>query len=176
VGPNDEVAMNWTEFFAAQLEREGPLSRRALERVPEGRPDWKPHEKSMPLGYLSQLVATMPAWIAMAVLQDELDLKPVGGAGYKPPATDTAAKLLAANDDSVAKGLEALRKTTDAHLATPWKLLVAGQVVMEKPRYEVIADTFTHLAHHRGQLTVYLRLNDAPVPAIYGPSADDARF
>jgi uncharacterized damage-inducible protein DinB len=168
--------MKWTEFFAAQLEREAPLSRKALERVPEGRPDWKPHEKSMPLGYLSQLVATMPAWIAMAVLQDELDLNPPGGAGYKPPATDTTSRLLAAHDDSVAKGLEALRKTTDVHLATPWKLLVGGRMVMEKPRHEVIADTFTHLAHHRGQLTVYLRLNGAPVPSIYGPSADERGF
>jgi uncharacterized damage-inducible protein DinB len=168
--------MDWTEFYAAQLEREGPISRRVLERVPEGRPDWKPHEKSMPLGYLSQLVAAMPAWIAMAVLQDELDLKPIGGAGYKPPATDTMAKLLAAHDDAVAKAKEALRNTTDAYLSTPWKLLVAGKVVMEQPRYEVIADTFTHLAHHRGQLTVYLRLNGAAVPSIYGPSADDARF
>jgi uncharacterized damage-inducible protein DinB len=168
--------MKLTEFFAAQLEREAPLSRKALERVPEGRPDWKPHEKSMPLGYLSQLVATMPNWIAMTVLQDELDLDPPGGSGYKPPATDTAAKLLAAHEDSVAKGLEALRKTTDAHLATPWKLLVGGRVVMEKPRHEVIADTFTHLAHHRGQLTVYLRLNGASVPSIYGPSADDRSF
>ena len=168
--------MKWTEFFAAQLEREAPISKRVLERVPEGRPDWKPHEKSMLLGYLSQLVATMPGWVAMAVLQDELDLNPPGGGGYKPPATDTTARLLAAHDDSFAKALDALRKTSDAHLATPWKLLVGGHVVMEKPRYEVIADTFTHLAHHRGQLTVYLRLNGAPVPSVYGPSADDKRF
>jgi hypothetical protein len=168
--------MKWTEFFAAQLEREAPISKRVLERVPEGRPDWKPHEKSMPLGYLSQLVATMPGWVAMAVQQDELDLKPAGGGGYKPPATDTSARLLAAHADSVAKALEALRKTTDAHLATPWKLLVGGNVVLEQPRHVVIADAFTHLAHHRGQLTVYLRLNGAQVPSIYGPSADDARF
>jgi uncharacterized damage-inducible protein DinB len=165
-----------TEFFAAQLEREAPLSRKALEKVPEGKPDWKPHEKSMPLGYLSQLVATMPGWIAMTVLQDELDLNPPGGAGYRPPVTDTKARLLAAHEESVAKGLDALRQTSDQHLATPWKLLVGGHVVMEKPRHEVIADTFTHLAHHRGQLTVYLRLNGAPVPSIYGPSADDRSF
>jgi uncharacterized damage-inducible protein DinB len=168
--------MTWTEFFAAQLEREAPLSRKALARVPEGRPDWRPHEKSMPLGYLSQLVATMPGWIAMTVLQDELDLNPPDGQGYRPPPTDTTARLLEAHDESVARGLEALRKTTDVHLATPWKLLVGGRVVQEKPRHEVIADTFTHLAHHRGQLTVYLRLNGAPVPSIYGPSADEGQF
>ena len=168
--------MDWTEFFAAQLEREGPISRRVLERVPEGRPDWKPQEKSMPLGYLSQLVATMPAWITMTVRQDELDLNPPSGPRYQPPATDTAAQLLAAHDDSVATALLALRQTTDAHLATPWKLLVGGRVVIEMPRYNMIADTFTHLAHHRGQLTVYLRLNGAAVPSIYGPSADEGKF
>ena len=85
----------------------------------------------------------------------------------------TRARLLAAHDDSVAKALDALRGTTDRHLATSWKLLVGGRVAMEQPRYVVIADTFTHLAHHRGQLTVYLRLNDVPVPSIYGPTADE---
>jgi len=168
--------MQWSEFFAAQLEREAPISRRVLERVPEGRPDWKPHEKSMPLGYLSQLVATMPDWVAMAVRQDELDLAPTGGPRYTPPATDTTARLIAAHEECVARAREALRTADDAHLATPWKLLVSGRLVMEQPRYVVIADTLSHLAHHRGQLTVYLRLNGVLVPSIYGPSADDARF
>jgi uncharacterized damage-inducible protein DinB len=165
-----------TDFFLAQVEREAIGTRRALERVPEGRPDWKPHEKSMPLGYLSTLVATMPSWIAMAITQDELDLKPPGGAAFKAPATGTNQKLLQAFEDAVAAARAALANTTDEHLATPWRLLVAGHMVMEDPRYIVIADTFTHQAHHRGQLTVYLRLNGVPVPAIYGPSADDQRF
>ena len=168
--------MKLTDFFLAQVEREAVGTRRALERVPEGRPDWKPHEKSMPFGYLSSLVATMPGWIAMAVSQDELDLNPPGGSKYKAPATDTNPKLLQAFEDSVAAARGALANTTDEHLATRWRLLVAGQVVMENPRYVVIADTFTHQAHHRGQLTVYLRLLGVPVPAIYGPSADDQRF
>ena len=168
--------MKLTDFFSAQLEREAAISRRALERVPEGRGDWKPHEKSMPLGYLSTLVATMPSWIAMALTQDALDLQPPGGSTSRPPAPGSTAELLQAHDDAVAKAREALRNASEEHLLTSWKLLVAGNVVLENPRQVVIADTFTHLAHHRGQLTVYLRLNDVPVPSIYGPTADDAAF
>jgi uncharacterized damage-inducible protein DinB len=147
-----------------------------LENVPEGRPDWKPHPKSMPLGYLSSLVATMPSWLAMAIKQDELDLHPKGGKPNTAPPMSTRRDLVRVLDESVAKGLEALASTTDEYLMTPWRLLVGGQVVMEQPRYVVLSDTFTHLAHHRGQLTVYLRLNDMTVPAIYGPSADDKKF
>jgi hypothetical protein len=165
-----------TELFTALLEREVAISRRVLERVPEGRPDWKPHDKSMPLGYLATLVATMPEWVAMMIRQDSLDLKPPGGGGFKPPPTDTNRALLAAHDDAVAKAREALRSTSDQQLMTKWRLLVAGHVVAEDTRQMMIADTFTHQAHHRGQLTVYLRLNGAPVPAVYGPSADDRSF
>lgn len=168
--------MKLSEFFLAQLEREAPLNQRALERVPEGRSDWKPHEKSMPIGYLSALVAAMPSWIAMMVDQDELDLAPLGGPGERPKPPGNNRELLTAHEDAVAKGRASLRNTTDEHLMTPWRLLVGGRVVMENPRHVVLADTFGHLAHHRGQLTVYLRLLGAPVPAIYGPSADDTRF
>jgi len=168
--------MKLSEFFLAQLEREAPLSQKALERVPEGRSDWKPHEKSMPFGYLSTLVATMPSWIAMMIDQDELDLAPPGGSGEKPKAPGNTRELLKAHEDAVAKGKASLRNTTDEHLMTPWRLLVGGKVVMENPRHVVLADTFGHLAHHRGQMTVYLRLLGAPVPAIYGPSADDTSF
>jgi uncharacterized damage-inducible protein DinB len=168
--------MKLTDFFLAQLEREAPLNQRALERVPEGCSDFKPHEKSMPFGYLSTLVATMPSWIAMIVDQDELDLAPPGGSGERPPSPGTRRELLRAHDDSVAKARKALQNTTDEHLMTPWKLLVGGNVVMEHPRHIVIADTFGHLAHHRGQMTVYLRLLGAPVPSIYGPSADEPGF
>jgi uncharacterized damage-inducible protein DinB len=168
--------MQIKDLFSAQLEREAAISRRALERVPEGRADWKPHEKSMPLGYLATLVATMPSWIAMMIKQDELDLNPPGGGGYKPPATGTNRELVQAHDQSVSSAREALRGTSDEHLMTTWRLLVAARVVQESARHVAIADTFTHLAHHRGQLSVYLRLNDVPVPTIYGPTADDKSF
>jgi uncharacterized damage-inducible protein DinB len=168
--------MTLADLFSAQLEREAAVSRRALERVPEGRADWKPHEKSMPLGYLATLVATMPSWIAFTVQQDELDLNPPGGSGYRPPAWTTNAELRQVHERAVAEGREALHATSDEHLSRPWRLLVGGRVVQEQPRHVVLGDTFTHLAHHRGQLTVYLRLNGVPVPSIYGPSADDRTF
>ncbi len=168
--------MKLSDLFSAQLEREAAVSRRVLERVPEGRPDWKPHEKSMALGYLATLVATMPSWIAMAVAQDELDLNPPGGGGYKAPSWTTRAELVQAHERSLGEARNVLKGASDAKLGEPWRLLVAGRVVSESPRHVVIADTFTHLAHHRGQLTVYLRLNGVAVPSVYGPSADDKSF
>ncbi len=168
--------MTITQLFGNLLEGEAAISRRVLEQVPEGKAEWKPHEKSMPMGYLAQLVATMPGWIAMMIRQDSLDLRPVGGGGYKPPATHTSALLLAAADESVAQAREALRSTNDEFLQTKWQLLVGGRVVDDSPRQMAIASTFTHLGHHRGQLTVYLRLNGAKVPSVYGPSADDRTF
>jgi len=168
--------MKMTDFFRAQLEDEARRSRRALERTPQGRDDWKPHEKSMPLGRLATLVATMPSWFPLVINRDELDLNPPGGSGYTQRPLQTPAELVQALDEGVAGAREALASTTDDHLLTPWRLLVAGNVVSEDPRHIVVRDTFAHLAHHRGQLTVYLRLNNVMVPAIYGPSADEARF
>jgi uncharacterized damage-inducible protein DinB len=169
--------MKLTEFLLTQLEREVRASRLALERVPEGRNDWKPHEKSMPLGYLAALVATMPSWIVSMVKQDAFDMKSPEAAKFKPLDWQTRAQLLAALDRAASDAREALESTNDDHLLTTWKFAVGEQVVSEDPRYIMIADSvYSHLAHHRGQLTVYLRLNEASVPALYGPSADEGRF
>jgi uncharacterized damage-inducible protein DinB len=168
--------MNITDVFTAQMEREAAISRRVLERIPEGKGEWKPHEKSMNFGYLSFLVANMPSWVEMAIKKDELDLNPKGGSQFKPRSDMTPAELRATHEEAVGKALAALKGTSDGFLMTPWRLMVSGNTVSESPRHVVIADTFTHLAHHRGQLSVYLRLNGATVPSIYGPSADDKRF
>ena len=168
--------MKLTELFLGELDREAVITRRALERVPEGRDEWKPHTKSMPLGRLAGLVATMPGWITMMIERDDHDLNPPGGSGYSQPPLRTPQELVQALDKGVAGARAALESTTEEHLLKPWRLLVAGNVVSEQPRHIMLRDSINHLAHHRGQLTVYLPLNDVPVPAIYGPSADDARF
>ena len=167
--------MKLTEHLLEELEREATRTRRAVENVPLGKDDWKPHDKSMPLGRLAGLVASMPSWITLIIDQDELDLTPPPGQGqYQQPATAALAQAL---DGHVEKARESLRKTTDEYLMTTnWRLKAGGQVVLDQPRYIVLRDTLNHLAHHRGQLTVYLRLTGAKVPAIYGPSADDQQF
>jgi uncharacterized damage-inducible protein DinB len=169
--------MKLTEFFLSELDGEVERSRRALEQVPEGKFDWKPHEKSMIFGYLADMVASIPTWIVMEINQNELDVAPAdGGTRAKQARKDTSALLLKALDNAADDARAALRNTTDEHLMTSWRLLARGQVVVESPRYVMIRDTINHWAHHRGQMTVYLRLMGAKVPALYGPSADDNRF
>ena len=122
------------------------------------------------------MVATIPLWIKMQIEQDELDVAPEGGSKMKQAPKETSEALVKALDESAAAARAAFEKTNDDHLRTPWKLLARGKVVAEAPRYEMIMDTISHWSHHRGQMTVYLRLLDAKVPAIFGPSADDQRF
>src|SRR5215470_8283894 len=167
--------MKLTDLFLAELDREAARTRRAVERVPTGRDDWAPHPKSMPLGRLAGLVASMPSWVGLIVKQDELDLTPPPGQGqYQQPATSSLAETL---DSHVADARKTLQATNDDFLLTTnWRLKAGGKVVMEQPRHLVLRDTLNHLAHHRGQLTVYLRMLEQPVPAIYGPSADDQNF
>jgi uncharacterized damage-inducible protein DinB len=162
-----------TELLLAELDREMVGTRRALERVPEEENDWKPHEKSMPLGYLAGLVATMPRWIVSIVMEDGLDLASPGQ--YRSRAFESTSELLGAFDSAVAAARSALLATTDERLlGSRWKLLMQGNVLSSDTRYEAIrVGVLNHLYHHRAQLTTYLRLNQKPVPALYGPSADE---
>ena len=168
--------MNITEYLLNEMNREIERSRRALEEVPAGKYDWKPHDKSMIFGYLADMVATIPMWITMQINQEELDVAPEGASKMKRERKETSDALVKALDEAAADARAAFEKTTDEHLRTTWKLLARGKVVMEAPRYEMIQDTISHWSHHRGQMTVYLRLMDAKVPALFGPSADDSRF
>jgi uncharacterized damage-inducible protein DinB len=169
-----EASMKLKDLFLETIGREEAGTRKALERVPEGKNDWAPHEKSMKLGYLASLVASMPSWIDLMIHQDELDFAPVGENKSKPAEWKTTAELLAIFDESMKKAREALESTTDEHLMMNWKLKAAGHLITDEPRYiNIQQGMLTHWAHHRGQLTVYLRLQDAAVPALYGPSADE---
>ena len=169
--------MKINEPLLDELDREATGIRKTLEQVPEGKNDWKPHPKSMPLGSLATIVATIPAWLDMVVNQDELDINPPGGPQHKPPQWKTRRDLLDQFEASLKKGREVLQKTSDDRLLnTKWKMLSGGKLMSEQPRYVAIRDgVLNHMAHHRGQLTVYLRLNEEKVPAIYGPSADEGK-
>ncbi len=169
--------MQITELLLEELDREAVGIRKTLERVPEGKNDWKPHEKSMPLGRLASIVANIPAWVDMVVNMDELDISPPGGSTFRPQEWKTRRDLMEQFEASLKKGREVLQKTSDDRLLhTNWRMLSGGKVLSDQPRYVAIRDgVLNHMAHHRGQLTVYLRLNGEKVPAIYGPSADEGK-
>lgn len=163
-----------THYFLAQLEREAASTRKAIERVPEGHNSFKPHERSMEFGYLAALVAGMLGWIALMIDRDELNLDAADSDRFRTRPLAGKAELVASLDSAVADAKRALQSTTDEHLATPWAFKMGSKAVSEQPRSTMISDAvFSHLAHHRGQLTVYLRLLESKVPAIYGPSADE---
>jgi uncharacterized damage-inducible protein DinB len=143
-------------------------TRRLLERVPGDKGQWKPHDKSFPLGHLAQLVALMPGWITHTLLKPDIDLASGGGYTYEETAT-----LLALFDRNVKEAREALSKVIGEELDAPWSLKKAGEILFTLPRRVVVRQHLSHFVHHRGQLTVYLRLLDVPIPSIYGPTADE---
>ena len=130
--------MKLTEFFRAEFDREVERSRKALQEVPDGQYNWKPHEKSMIFGYLADMVATIPMWITMEINRDELDVAPAEGQGTKQGPKETKEALLKALDETAAGARAALENTTDEHLMTKWKLLARGNVVWEGTRQEMI--------------------------------------
>jgi uncharacterized damage-inducible protein DinB len=156
-----------------EFDHEMSTTRKLLERVPEDRFDWKPHAKSFPLGQLAQHVANLPNWGLMTVNQSELD---IGGDFDLAPVT-TRAALLSMFDANASAARAALAGKSDAEMMAPWTLKRSGQTIFSMPRTSVWRSfVMSHLVHHRGQLSVYLRMNDVPVPSIYGPSADEAPF
>jgi len=156
------------EAFLPELDLEMATTRKCLERVPSDKGKWKPHPKSFALGHLAQLVAGMPGWITKAVQDSELDL--ASGGGYTYEKTES---LLKAFDKNVGEARRALSAASDAEIMKPWSLKRGELVIFTLPRAAVVRQTINHLVHHRGQLTVYLRLLDVPVPSIYGPTADE---
>jgi uncharacterized damage-inducible protein DinB len=168
--------MTVRQFVMDEMNREVARSRRALQNVPAGQYEWKPHDKSMPFGHLADMVATIPSWIKAIVTTESLDVAPVDGPSMRPEPKTTSDALLKGLEETAAAAREALELVTDEVLDKTWQLKAAGKVVQEVPRLEAIQDTLNHWAHHRGQLTVYLRLLGAKVPSIYGPSADDPNF
>lgn len=162
------------QFFLDKLDREAVLVRKTLERVPEGRHDFKPHERSMALGYLASLVSGILGWIPLMIDRDELNLDDPANGGLRAQSQATVAEMLAKLDEGLEAARKSLTATTEQHLLKPWAFKMGGKTVQQQPRHIMIADAvFSHLAHHRGQLTVYLRLADSTVPALYGPSADE---
>jgi uncharacterized damage-inducible protein DinB len=157
--------------FSKEIESEVGASRRCLEAIPDKLYKYKPHEKSMELGYLALLVADMPRWIIDMIEKSEIDL-----ATSERFELSTTAALLKYFDDNIAGAKRTLEKTGSREFDQIFELKVAGKVVMSSTKTESIRQTINHWVHHRGQLTVYMRLNDIPVPSIYGPSADEKMF
>jgi uncharacterized damage-inducible protein DinB len=160
--------MSIAEALLPEIEQEMKSTRRLLERVPSDQGTWKPHPKSFPLGHLAQLLAMMAGWIGNTLRTTELDLS--RGSGYTFETTET---LLGVFDKNVSDTREALKAAKDADFAVNWSLKAGGRVVMTMTRGEVVRQTISHLSHHRGQMTVYLRMLDIPIPSIYGPTADE---
>ena len=160
--------MGFADTLLPEFDQEMAATRRAIERVPSDKGAWKPHPKSFSLGHLTQLVATMPGWITNMATKPELNL--ATGPGYSLQTTES---LLAQFDTLVAEARAAIAKLSDGDVSAPWSLKMGDHVIFTSPRGEVIRQTVNHLIHHRGQLTVYLRLNDVPVPSMYGPTADE---
>jgi uncharacterized damage-inducible protein DinB len=161
------------ESLLPEFDHEMATTRALLERVPDAQAGWKPHEKSMALGQLAIHVATLPYWAIVTLRETELDLNPPGGPGYQMPGFASTAATLQVFDENVKEARQVIASASDAQMTAGWTLKNAGATVFTLPRIGVLRSmVMNHLIHHRGQLSVYLRLHDVPLPAIYGPSAD----
>ena len=162
--------MSIKDALLPEYDHETGTTRRLLERVPADRLAWKPHEKSMTLGRLATHVAEVPAWGKMALDRTEFNIE----GPYRPAAGNTPAEILALFDENVAATRKKLQEVGDGELMAMWTLKSEGKEVFSMPRIGVLRTmVMNHMIHHRGQLSVYLRENDVPLPPIYGPTADE---
>ena len=159
--------MSYATMFLPEFDQEMATTRRLLERVPSDKAAWKPHPKSFSMGHLAQLVARMPGWITQMMRETRLDVS--GAPAY---SLETTQVLLEEFDRNVAEARRALDASEQDYVVS-WSLASGDRVFMTMPRAAVVRQTINHLVHHRGQLTVYLRLVDVPLPSIYGPTADE---
>ena len=157
--------------FISEFEAEIPATRKCIERIPEKLFDWKPHEKSMTLGYLTLLVAEIPKWIAAMITTREIDFQT-----FKHFEPKTTSEMVNHFDENINNAKEAFLELLIEDLSKPFVLKNGDQIIISSPLNENISSTLNHWVHHRGQLTVYMRLNDILVPSIYGPSADEKMF
>ncbi len=163
--------MGMGEPLAAELKQEAATTRRLLERVPEDKFSWKPHEKSMTLGRLAGHVAELPSLLGPVLGADELDF---AAGEYKPFNATSVAEILERFDKNIADGVEGLKGMEDSRAFDKWRLRSGDHVIADLPRAAIVRGlVLNHFIHHRGQLSVYLRLLDVPLPSIYGPSADE---
>jgi uncharacterized damage-inducible protein DinB len=163
--------MTMSQALLPEFDNEMRLTRKALERVPDDKFDWKPHAKSMALGRLAAHLAELPAFGAAMIKTDVIDFDK---GEYKPAVANNGADVLALFDKTTAEAREAIAGATDDDLRQPWKMIYQQKALFDAPRVVGLRGMFmNHVVHHRGQLTVYLRLNDIAVPSIYGPSADE---
>jgi len=160
--------MSMAETLLPEFDQEMATTRRLLERVPDEKGEWKPHPKSFALGHLAQLVSWMPGWITSALKETQLDL-----ATAAPYSFEKTATLLAGFDRNVREARAAIAESKDEDYGETWSLTNGGQVLFSARRAVIVRQDINHLVHHRGQLTVYLRLLDVPIPSIYGPTADE---
>jgi uncharacterized damage-inducible protein DinB len=166
--------MTISNTLLPEFDQEMANTRKTLERVPDGKADWKPHAKSMPLGVLSSHIANIPFWLVMTMNQDALDIAPPGQPPFVTPQASSTKELLEFFDKNMSEGRAGLVKASDEHWMQPWSLLAGGQTLMTMPRIACYRTfVMNHSIHHRAQLGVYLRLNDIAVPGMYGPSADE---
>jgi len=166
--------MSFSQSLLPEYDNEMATTRRVLERLPEDRMEWLPHAKSMPLGRLATHLAELPGWGSVTLREDSFDISPPGGSGYVPATLNTRAEILELFDKNVASTRAIIESTDDEKFLQPWTFLKEGQQIFTLPRIAVLRTMLlNHVIHHRGQFSVYLRLNDVPVPSIYGPTADE---